>query len=41
MKQPEIKQDKEQYRELLKAFSEKTKLSNELAKMCGDRVVLK
>lgn len=41
MKQPEVKQDKEQYRELLEAFSEKTKLSNELAKMCGDRVVLK
>ena len=41
MKQPEVKADKERHRELMKAFAEKTRLGQELAKQCGDRVVLK
>ena len=41
MKRPETKQDKEKSQQLMKEFSEKTKLANELAKQCGERVVLK
>ena len=41
MKQPEIKEDKEQYRKLMNEFSQKSKLVKELAKECGARVVLK
>lgn len=41
MKRPEAKEDKENYRQLLKEFNEKSKLVKELAKMCGARVVLK
>jgi DNA primase len=41
MKRPEIKEDKETYRQLMKEFNEKSKLSKELAKICGARVVLK
>lgn len=41
MKRPEVKEDKENYRQLLKEFNEKSKLVKELAKMCGARVVLK
>ena len=41
MKRPEIKEDKEKYRQLLEEFNDKSKLAKELAKECGDRVVLK
>ncbi len=41
MKRPEVKEDKENYRQLLKEFNEKSKLVKDLAKMCGARVVLK
>lgn len=41
MKRPEIKEDKENYRQLLEEFNNKSKLAKELAKQCGDRVVLK
>lgn len=41
MKRLEAKEDKENYRQLLKEFNEKSKLVKDLAKMCGARVVLK
>ena len=41
MKRPEAKEDKDNYRQLLKEFNEKSKLAKDLAKMCGARVVLK
>ena len=41
MKQPEAKADKETYRQLLNEFSEKSQLVKELAKECGERVVIK
>ncbi|MBQ6224957.1 MAG: DNA primase [Bacteroidaceae bacterium] len=41
MKRPEAKKDKDNYRQLLKEFNEKSKLVKDLAKMCGARVVLK
>ena len=41
MKRQEVKEDKEKYRQLMKEFNEKSKLVKELAKECGDRVVLK
>ena len=41
MKQPDIKEDREAYRQLLEEFNYKTKLAKELAKQCGERVVLK
>ena len=41
MKRPETKEDKEKYCQLLAEFSQKNQLVKELAKVCGDRVVLK
>ena len=41
MKRPEVKENKETYRKLMNEFNEKSKLTKELAKICGDRVVLK
>ena len=41
MKQPETKADKEKYRQLLAEFTQKNQIVKELAKQCGDRVVLK
>ena len=41
MKRPEVKEDKEKSSQLMKEFNEKSKLSKELAKICGARVVLK
>lgn len=41
MKRPEAKEDKEQYHKLIEEFNNKSKLVKELAKECGDRVVLK
>lgn len=41
MKSSEVKADKDKYRQLLLRFTQKKKLSTELAKQCGDRVVLK
>ena len=41
MKSSEVKADKDKYRLLLLQFTQKKKLSTELAKQCGDRVVLK
>ena len=41
IKRPEVKADKEKYKLLLEEFNEKTKLSKELAKICGARVLLK
>ena len=41
MKLPETKADKEKYRQLLAEFTEKNQIVKELAKQCGDRVVLK
>ena len=41
MKHQEVKADKDKYRQLLNEFNEKSKLAKELAKECGDRVVLK
>ena len=41
MKSTEVKADKDKYRQLLLQFTQKKKLSTELAKQCGDRVVLK
>ena len=41
MKRPDIKSDKEKYRQLMTEFSQKSLLVKELAKECGDRVVLK
>ena len=40
-KKPEIKNNKEELRSLMTAFTEKTKLAKELAKDCGERVILK
>lgn len=41
MKSPEIKADKEKQRLLMTEFAQKSKLAKELAKACGERVVLK
>jgi DNA primase len=41
MKRPEIREDREKYHQLMEAFKQKTQLKNELAKQCGDRVVLR
>jgi len=41
MKHPDVKQDKEKYRRLMEEFNQKTRLAKELAKNCGERVVLK
>lgn len=41
MKRTEAKEDKDKYRQLLLEFTQKKKLCTELAKQCGDRVVLK
>lgn len=41
MKLPETKANKEKYRQLLAEFTEKNQIVKELAKQCGDRVVLK
>ena len=41
MKRPEIKEDKAKYRQLMTEFNEKSKLVKELAKECGERVVLR
>ena len=41
MKRPEVKENKEQYRQLLEEYKNKSLLKQELAKMCGERVVLK
>ena len=41
MKDPATKQDKERYRKLLSDFSRKSQLVKELARECGERVVLK
>ena len=41
MKRTEVKSDKEQVRKLTEEFKRKTQLAKELAKICGDRVVLK
>ncbi len=41
MKRSDVKGDKERYRKLIAEFSEKSKLAKELAKECGERVVLK
>ena len=41
MKLPETKANKEKYRQLLAKFTEKNQIVKELAKQCGDRVVLK
>lgn len=41
MKSPSDRADRERHKELLKAFKEKSRLANELAKICGERVVLK
>jgi DNA primase len=41
MKSPEIKADKEKQRLLMSEFAQKSKLAKELAKACGERVVLK
>ena len=41
MKRQEVKEDKGKYRQLMTEFNEKSKLVKELAKECGDRVVLK
>lgn len=41
MKSPSARADRERHKELLKAFKEKSQLANELAKICGERVVLK
>ena len=40
-KKPEVKKNKEEMHALMKLFSEKTKLAKELAKNCGERVILK
>ena len=41
MKRSEVKSDKEKYHQLMTEFSQKSQLAKELAKECGDRVVLK
>ncbi len=41
MKNPTTKADKERYRQLMTDFSQKSQLVKELAKQCGERVVLK
>ncbi|MBR6142570.1 MAG: DNA primase [Bacteroidaceae bacterium] len=41
MKRPEVKEDKGKYRQLMTDFNNKSKLVKELAKECGERVVLK
>ena len=41
MKRQEIKADKEKYRQLITDFNKKTQLAKELAKECGERVVIK
>ena len=41
MKRPEVKENREQYRQLLEEYKNKSLLKQELAKMCGERVVLK
>ena len=41
MKRPETKEDKEKHLQLMKEFNDKSKLAKELAKVCGERVVLK
>lgn len=41
MKQPGVRANKEQYRQLLNEFSQKSQLAKELAKECGERVVIK
>jgi len=41
MKHSDVKQDKVLYRQLLADFNNKSKLAKELAKECGERVVLK
>ena len=41
MKNPATKADKERYRKLMTEFSQKSLLVKELAKQCGERVVLK
>ena len=41
MKRAEVKSDKEKYHQLMTDFSQKSQLAKELAKECGDRVVLK
>ena len=41
MKLPEVKENREQYRQLLEEYKNKSLLKQELAKMCGERVVLK
>ena len=41
MKLPEVKADKERHRQLMSEFAQKSQLAKELAKQCGERVVLK
>ena len=41
MKSPNVKADKEKYRQLMNEFAQKSKLVKELAKACGERVVLR
>ena len=41
MKRPEIKEDNEKRRQLMDEYKRKTQQAKELAKECGDRVVLK
>ena len=41
MKLPEVREDKEKSRALMNAFNQRTQLAKELAKVCGERVVLK
>ncbi len=40
-KNPELKNDKEAFQALMREFNEKSKLAKELAKECGERVILK
>lgn len=40
-KKPEIKNNKDELRALMSAFNEKSKLAKELAKECGERVILR
>ncbi len=40
-KKPEIRNNKNELRALMTEFNEKTKLAKELAKECGERVILK
>lgn len=41
MKHQEVRADREKYRQLLAEFSQKSQLAKELAKECGERVVIK